>query len=200
MGCRKLCGVPDAVDDVLEFWFGDGSPEATRRWWTRDEALDAEIRARFGELHDRAGRRELDSWRTSARGSLALVVLLDQFSRNMFRDDPRAFATDAQALAITHELIASGRLAELTPLERSVALMPLMHSEDRDIQRESIAQFAALSASQPGDAGLANNLEFAKRHAAIVERFGRYPHRNAVLGRASTPEEQEFLTQPGSSF
>ncbi len=190
----------DSPADVVKFWFGDGSPAAVKKWWTRDPGFDAQIRERFGELRERAVRGELDSWRTSAHGGLALIVLLDQFSRNMFRDDARAFSSDEQALVVARELHASGTFNELTPLERSVALMPFMHSEDREAQRESVARFSELAASQPGDAVLANALDFAKQHAVIVERFGRYPHRNVLLGRTSTPEELEFLTQPGSRF
>jgi 23S rRNA pseudouridine1911/1915/1917 synthase len=187
-------------EDVLGFWFGDGSPEAARRWFTRDAAFDTEIRTRFDELHTMAATGALDSWSATARGSVALVVLLDQFPRNLFRDDARAFATDAKALSVTKDLIANGRLAELAPLERSIALMPLMHSEDRAVQRESVAQFDKLASDHPGDAGLANSADYAKKHAVIVERFGRFPHRNAILGRESTDEELEFLKQPGSGF
>jgi len=126
--------------------------------------------------------------------------VLAQLSRNLFRDAARAFAADAAALALTQELLASGRIAELAPLQKLVALMPLMHSESRDVQRESVARFGHLAAAHPGDAMLASTADYAKRHADIVERFGRFPHRNAVLGRQSTAEELEFLKQPGSSF
>ncbi len=188
------------IDDVLELWFGDRSPETYRRWFVRDAAFDAEIRAKFGELQATAATGALDAWRSTARGALALVVLFDQFPRNLFRDDPRAFATDAKALGVTQELIASGRFTELPPVDRVIALMPLMHSEDRAVQRESVTQFEALAAAHPGDAMFANSADYAKKHAAIVERFGRFPHRNAVLGRESTAEETEFLKQRGSSF
>jgi 23S rRNA pseudouridine1911/1915/1917 synthase len=207
-------------DDIIDFWFGDGSPAVYQRWYTRDAAFDAEITRRFAALYAQASRGELDRlsapsvdgaarsggagpfdrWKTTARGALALVIVLDQFPRNMFRDDPRAFATDAAALAITQDLIASGRIDELAPLQQLVAQMPLMHSESRDAQRESVARFTQLAASHPGDAMLASSADYARQHAKIVERFGRFPHRNATLGRASTPEEVEFLKQPGSSF
>ncbi len=185
-------------DDVIEFWFGDRSPEQARKWFMRDAAFDAQVRDKFSALYARAASGELDSWRDTARGALALVLVLDQFPRNMFRDDPRAFATDAVALRGTRELLASGKLEELAPLERVFALMPMQHSEDRDIQREGVAQYARLA--ETGDAQAKASLDYAKRHAEIIERFGRFPHRNAVLGRPSTPDEIEFLKQPGSSF
>lgn len=185
------------IDEIIEFWFGDGSEEATAKWWTKDPAFDAQIRARFGAMHDEAARGALDAWRSTPRGALALIVLLDQFSRNMFRGDARSFATDADALAITRELLATGTLAELPLQQRMVALLPLMHGEDRDVQRESLAQYGKLAAE---DSAYHGNLEFAQKHADIIEKFGRYPHRNAVLGRASTAEELAFLQLPGSSF
>ena len=183
------------ADTVLDFWFA--GPDPARKWFTKDPAFDAEIRSKFDALRAEAASGALDAWRSTARGSLALIVLLDQFSRNMFRDDPRAFETDGQALAITRELLASGKLDELTLQQRSIALMPLMHSEDRDVQRESVAQFGKLA---DADAAYKSSLDYAKMHADIIERFGRFPHRNAVLGRETTAEEKEFLTQPGSSF
>jgi len=189
----------ETPDSVIDFWFGDGSPEVYRRWYARDAAFDAQIRGRFAALHEQAARGALP-WASSTRGALALVIVLDQLSRNLFRDDARAFAADAAALALTQELLASGRIAELAPLQKLVALMPLMHSESRDVQRESVARFGHLAAAHPGDAMLASTADYAKRHADIVERFGRFPHRNAVLGRQSTAEELEFLKQPGSSF
>lgn len=188
------------VDDVVSFWFGDRSAATYRRWFTRDDAFDAEIRARFGALQATAATGALESWRSTAHGALALVILYDQFPRNLFRADARAFATDLRALSVAQELVSSGRLAELDPLERTIALMPLMHSEDRAVQRDSVAQFAALATAHPDDAQLANAADYARKHAVIVERFGRFPHRNTTLGRASTAEELAFLQQPGSSF
>jgi uncharacterized protein (DUF924 family) len=188
------------IDNVLGFWFGDSSEAAYGRWYTRDAAFDAEIRERFGALHDEAARGGLDDWRGTARGELALVVVLDQFSRNLYRDDPRAFAQDFRALDVARALVTSGRLQELTPVEHMVALMPYMHAEDRETQRESVRLFGELAAERPGDGMLANALDYAQRHAVIVERFGRYPHRNAALGRASSPEELTFLDGPNSRF
>lgn len=198
---RVRPGVPSAsmptVDDVIQFWFGDGSQAAMQKWFTKDPAFDAEIRERFGALQEQAARGELDGWRSTPRGSLALIVLLDQFSRNMFRDSARAFANDAAALQVTQALIASGALSELSLLQRSVALLPLMHAEDRDVQKQSLDEYGTLAAADPL---FDNNLKYARMHADIIERFGRYPHRNAILGRESTPEELEFLKQPNSSF
>lgn len=184
------------IDDVLRFWFeGD-----QRRWFMRDPAFDAEVRDRFAALHAQATAGTLDAWAVTPRGALALVILLDQLSRNLYRDDPRAFANDGRALAIAHQQIKTGAANELAPLERMFLLMPFQHSEDLTIQREGIAEFQKLVAAAPGNGMLAAALDYAKQHAAVIERFGRFPHRNRVLGRASTPDEVEFLTQPGSSF
>jgi uncharacterized protein (DUF924 family) len=185
------------ADDVIDFWFGDGSQAAMQKWFTKDPAFDAEVRDRFGALQEQAARGELDRWRDTSRGSLALIVLLDQLARNLFRDDARAFATDAAALEVTQALLASGNLSELPLLQRSIALMPLMHAEDRSVQQQSLSEFGKLAAE---DATYEYSLKYARMHADIVERFGRYPHRNAILGRDSTPEEVEFLKQPNSSF
>ncbi len=188
------------IEDIIAFWFGDRSPEAAKRWFVKNAAFDGEIRTRFGELQAIAASGTLDGWTATARGALALNILLDQFPRNLFRDDSRSFATDGKALAITQELIASGRIADLAPMEQIFALMPLMHSEDRGVQRESVAQFEKLASELPGDGLLENSADYARKHAEIVERFGRFPHRNKLLGRESTDEEIEFLKQPGSSF
>jgi uncharacterized protein (DUF924 family) len=198
------------IDDLLSFWFGppDQTPEARgKRWFMRDAVLDEEIRARYGALAEAAAAGQLAGWLDNPRGSLALVVLLDQFSRNLYRDSPRAFAQDPQALAITRAALGRGHERALSWLERYMLLMPFMHAEDVAVQRESVAVFEELlaeaiaaGASASDLAALTTALDFARRHAAIVERFGRYPHRNAVLGRPSTDEELEFLRQPGSSF
>jgi len=152
--------------------------------------MDRKIQARFGELHAQAARCECYPWRKTAEGRLAEIIVLDQFSRNIFRDDARAFATDALALA--QEAVAAGADAELTPQQRAFLYMPYMHSESAAIHALAMKLF-----DQPG---LENNLDFEVRHKAIIDRFGRYPHRNALLGRASTDEELAFLKQPGSSF
>ena len=192
-------------DNLLHLWFGEpGSPPlaVSKQWFTKDEAFDRALRERFGPALEAGVRGELSSWTETPRGRLTLIVLFDQLSRNIFRNTPRAFAQDGLALALTHEALAGGDLGALTPVERYFVLMPLMHAEDVALQRRCVAEFEKLLAEAPGElTGLMTSaVDYAKRHAAIVERFGRFPHRNAILGRASTAEEVEFLKQPGSSF
>jgi uncharacterized protein (DUF924 family) len=198
------------IDEVLEFWFGPGPTPTTEiyeRWFRRDPAFDAEIGRRFGALHAEAVDGRLAGWRGHARGELALIVVLDQFSRNLYRDDPRAFAVDHEALAVARELRRAGRAKELGFHEQMVALLPFEHAEDRATQIESVTAFEALVAEamelHAGDdviGTLRGAADYARRHKVIVERFGRFPHRNAALGRESTPAELEFLQQPGSRF
>lgn len=198
------------IDEVLGFWFGDpAEPTAARqrRWFTKDASFDHEVRWRFGEVLEAAGKGELDGWAATSRGALALVIVLDQFSRNIFRDSAKSFAQDAHALAVTRATIAAGLDRPLSWTERYMLQMPFMHAEDKGTQKDSVAAFQALhdeavAAGVPVSerAGLAAAVEFAGKHAAIVERFGRFPHRNAALTRESTPEEIEFLAQPGSGF
>ncbi|HUL56385.1 MAG TPA: DUF924 family protein [Usitatibacter sp.] len=189
--------VPSA-GDVLDFWFGpEASRGATRaEWFRKDGNFDARIRDRFGELHAMAARRELESWRGEAASMLALVVVLDQFSRNLFRDDARAFAQDPYARECVREAIARGDEGKLLPVERMFLYLPFEHSEDIDDQRYAIDRMRSLEAF-PETKGLT---QWAEKHEAVVRRFGRFPHRNAILGRASTPEEMEFLREPGSRF
>ncbi|MCC4115128.1 DUF924 domain-containing protein [Aromatoleum toluclasticum] len=175
--------------EILDFWFDEVSP-AQR--WKKDAAFDRLVAQRFGEVHAQAARCELSGWRGSAAGRLAEVIVLDQFSRNMFRDSPEAFACDALALALAQEAIAAGAEQALRPVERSFLYMPFMHSESLEIHEMAVRLFERN--------GIAENLDSARRHKAIIERFGRYPHRNAILGRASSAEEIEFLKQPGSRF
>ena len=190
------------IDEVLAFWFGDGKlDEATiKRWFVRDAAFDAQVREKFGELHAEISAGKHMSWMESARGELATVIVLDQFSRNLYRDDARAFRNDGRALAIADNLYHSGRAKTLTPAERMFVLMPYQHAEDMQYQRIGVAEYEKLAAEPDAPPQLAGALDFAKRHAAIIERFGRFPHRNEVLGRESTPEERAFLEQPGSRF
>ena len=176
-----------SVDEVLEFWFADPA-----RWWKKDPAFDAEIRSRFSELHELIERGEQEDWRKAPRGALAYVIVLDQFSRNMFRGTARMFASDARAIAAARAAIEGGDDQALDPAERTFLYMPFMHSEDHADQERSVALFQSLSAP--------DQVRYAEQHRDIVRRFGRFPHRNELLGRASTPEELEFLTQPGSSF
>jgi len=178
-----------AVDEVIGFWFGELEPA---QWFRKDPALDAEIAARFAALLEAAGRGELWSWRLSARGRLAEVIVLDQFSRNIHRDTPLAFTRDPVALVLAQEAVAGGIDRHLEVPWRAFLYMPWMHSESLAIHDEALGLF-----DQPG---LEENLRFEHRHRDIIARFGRYPHRNAILGRPSTPEELAFLEQPGSSF
>lgn len=178
-----------APDAVLRFWFEEIEPAA---WWRKDAGFDALVGERFGELLAGAARCELWGWRTTPEGRLAEILVLDQFSRNIHRDTPLAFAQDPLALALAQEAVAGGHDLSLPPARRAFVYMPFMHSESKAVHEEALRLF-----SHPD---LAFNLEFERRHQAIIERFGRYPHRNAILGRASTAEEIEFLQQPGSSF
>ena len=177
------------ADEILRFWFEDIEPKA---WWTVDPAFDARLRERLGALLDQAARGELTAWRPTAGGRLAEVIVLDQFSRNIHRDTPRAFAQDPMALALAQEAVAAGAPAQLTPIQRSFLYMPYMHSESPLIHTEAERLFR--------ENGLEDNFKFELLHKAIVDRFGRYPHRNAVLGRASSDEELAFLKEPGSRF
>ncbi|MFN9211432.1 MAG: DUF924 family protein [Betaproteobacteria bacterium] len=185
--------------EVLDYWFGaPGAPEhgSTRAlWFTKSAQTDAEIRMRFGTAVEAALAGGLREWAATPRGALALIVLLDQFTRNIHRDTPRAFAGDAQALALARQLVANGADRILTPHERGYLYQPVEHSESLADQHDALPLFAALEAEAPLGA-----LEWARKHYEVIERFGRYPHRNATLGRESTPEEIEFLKQPGSSF
>jgi uncharacterized protein (DUF924 family) len=195
-------------EDVLDYWIGaldeDGqaAPDKRARWWRKDPALDAEIAQRFGAEIERAARGEIDAWAHTPRGRVALVVLLDQLSRNAFRGTARAFACDARALALAEEGTSRGEDDTLAFTERWFLYMPFMHAEDRAAQARSVALFERLAdgAPPPLRESARSGLSFAQRHRDIVERFGRFPHRNAWLGRTTTPEEAEFLTQPGSSF
>lgn len=180
---------PETAEGVLAFWFFEASPGD---WWSGSPAFDARIRTRFSALHAAAAACELWTWRASATGRLAEILILDQFSRNLFRGRAEAFASDPLALALAQAAVAAGDIEALKGEARRFVLMPFMHSESRAIHAEAEALFAR--------AGGEDALEFERRHRAIIERFGRYPHRNAILGRASTPEELEFLKTPGSSF
>ena len=191
----------DAIaQDVLDFWFGaPGLPERGRKrdvWFRKDAAFDDAIRARFGTAVATAIAGDFADWDANAEGTLAHVLLLDQFTRNVFRDTPRAFAGDAQALAVADAAIARGFDRALDPFGRWFLYLPFEHAEDADMQRRSLALFGEL-ARETGDP---IPLEWAQKHADVIFRFGRYPHRNAILGRASTPEEAAFLALPDSRF
>jgi uncharacterized protein (DUF924 family) len=191
---------PDA-QAVLDFWFGgvddpvQGQPR--KQWFEKDDAFDAQIRERFGALIERALDGALAHWGAMPQGALAQIVVLDQFTRNTFRGSPRAFAGDARALAAARALVASGGDRTLSGVQRQFVYLPFEHAEDVSAQHEALRLFAELERDEPAVGDL---VSWAKRHLDIIARFGRFPHRNAALGRASTPEEIEFLKQPGSGF
>jgi uncharacterized protein (DUF924 family) len=176
-------------DAILHFWFEELTE---KQHFAKDAALDALMAQRFGGLLEGAARCELFSWRATPAGRLAEIIVLDQFSRNVWRDTARAFAQDALALCLAQELVLRGDDAQLPVAQRLFAYMPYMHSESVLVHQESLRLFAL--------PGLEDNLRFEQRHLAILQRFGRYPHRNAILGRASTAQELAFLQEPGSGF
>ncbi len=180
----------DDIAEVLEFWFGPGMKE---RWFASDPDFDAEVRAQLGGAREAAVAGALESWRDSAEGCLALIVLLDQVPRNLFRGRARAFATDAAARELTGHAIARGFHATLTQDQRGFLYLPLEHSESLGDQETSLRLTAMLDEDTSWH-------DYAVRHRDIIARFGRFPHRNAALGRQSTPEEEAFLEQPNSSF
>lgn len=176
-------------EDILNFWFDEIDPA---KWWIKDDCFDQLIITRFSDLHAQANRCELYQWRPTPRGRLAEIILLDQFSRNMFRHSPRAYASDALALALSQEAISVQADKALTAIERSFLYMPYMHSESLKIHEVAVVLFEKN--------GIKSNLDFEIKHRNILARFGRYPHRNDALGRKSTAEEIEFLKVPGSGF
>ena len=194
--------------EILTFWFGDldehGHVKQSRAalWWKGAEETDRLLRDRFADDLARGAEGQRDHWAEHARGRLALIITLDQFPRSMFRGTPRAFAADARARELCLQGLARDQHRELGLSERVFFYMPLEHAEDRDLQRRSVELFEELLADAPGHLGEPYEayLDYAVRHRDIVERFGRFPHRNAILGRASTAEELAFLEQPGSSF
>jgi len=190
--------IDERAAQVIDFWFG-APPRETQRpeWFRKDEAFDAQIRARFGAWVEEALQGGLRDWDATPEGALARILLLDQFTRNVFRGSARAFAGDALALAAARSLVARGDDRALSGVMRQFVYLPFEHAEDAAAQRESLRLFAALGREHPALDGL---LLWARRHAEIVARFGRYPHRNAALGRESTPAEVEFLRRPGSGF
>jgi uncharacterized protein (DUF924 family) len=174
---------------ILSFWFEEIDSAA---WWAAEPAFDAQLRTRFGTLLQQATACELFAWRTTPHGRLAEILVLDQFSRNIYRGTPQAFAQDPQALALAQEAVALNAYAALTPIERGFLFSPYMHSESRVVHAVAEPLYRAHVREE--------TLEFEIRHKAIIDRFGHYPHRNDILGRASTLEEIEFLKQPNSKF
>lgn len=179
----------DWVGDVLKFWFEETQPE---QWFKKDKAFDSEVRKRFLALHEVLAAQPSEMLFADARTALAAVIVFDQMSRNMFRDTPRAFGTDRQAFWVAQAAIAKGYDLSLGKDQRMFLYLPFEHAEDRQAQDRCVALMATLR-----DPELT---KWAEAHKAIIDRFGRFPHRNSILGRDSTPEETEFLRQPGSSF
>ena len=199
------------ASDVLDFWFtpDPGQPADAMRaaWFTKDDAFDDEIRRRFGALIDAALAGGLRDWDAHGpAGALARILLLDQFTRNVYRGTPRAFAGDALAVAAAQALVEAELDLALPPLQRSFVYLPFEHAEDLALQDTAVALYARLDrdatviASAALRKAIGGNLDYAHRHRAVIERFGRFPHRNPILGRESTPAEQEYLAQPGSGF
>lgn len=185
---------------VLDFWFGSpddpnhGKPKAN--WFRSNPEFDREIHTCFGQVYEQAARGDLDSWQESPQTCLALILLLDQFPRNLFRGQPEAFATDWQALSTANYAIAQGYDRDLLPVQRWFIYLPFEHSESLEDQRRSVELFQQLS----NDPDSFSAIEYAMRHLEVIEKFGRFPHRNGILGRPSTPAEKQFLKQPGAGF
>ncbi len=193
--------------DVLSFWFGPADPahphgESRAAWWKKDPAFDEQIRDRFGAAVEDASQGRLGDWAQTPSGALAQIILLDQFSRNLFRGDPLTWAQDGRCQELCLAALDRGDDQKLPHLRRLFLYMPLMHAEDAGMQERCVALFDALPKDAPAELKqtLSGNLRFAEIHRDIVVRFGRFPHRNAILGRESTPEEIAFLNEPDSSF
>ena len=174
---------------IIDFWF---NAIDSKQWFKKDDDFDLMLTAQFSQLQMSAAKSELWQWRDSAEGRLAEIIVLDQFSRNIHRDTPLAFASDPLALALAQESVALGCMEQLDPVKQSFLLMPYMHSESVEIHKVAVELF--------NKTGLDNTIDYELRHQAIIERFGRYPHRNKILNRESTAEELAFLEEPGSGF
>jgi uncharacterized protein (DUF924 family) len=187
--------------EVLEFWFGTpetaGTEAVSARWFSKDEAFDREIASRFGPLIEQALQGGLQDWAWQPGQALARILLLDQFTRNALRGSARAFAGDTLALAAARQMVAQAQDEALAPLRRVFVYLPFEHAESLEAQEEALRLFRRVAQEAPG---LESYLHYAERHHEIVRRFGRFPHRNALLGRTSTAEEAAFLQEPGSSF
>lgn len=199
--------IPSA-QNVLDFWFGPPGSNAEiasrqgKLWFGKSAANDRAVIDRFADTLPAAASGRLDHWAATPRGRLALVIVLDQFPHHIHRDRPQAFATDPQALALSLAALDAGEDAQLSPIERVFLYLPLEHAESLALQARAVALFEALAAKAADDERslFDNFLDYARKHLDVVARFGRFPHRNAILGRPSTPEEIEFLKQPGSRF
>lgn len=191
--------MPATAQDVLDFWFAEAN---AAHWFAADDAFDARIRERFGSAVQAAADGRLDDWARTPSGWLALLILLDQFPRNLYRNDPRAWAADAGAQRVALSGLARGDDRQLPAVQRVFAYLPLEHAEDPALQRRSVALFEALLAEAVAEQRrpFEDYLDYARRHREVIARFGRFPHRNAALGRPSTPEELHYLAQPGAGF
>lgn len=191
--------MPTTAQDALDFWFAAAN---AAHWFAADDAFDAQIRERFGAAVQAAAEGRLDDWARTPAGWLALLIVLDQFPRNLYRHDPRAWATDAGAQRMALSGLARGDDRQLPAVQRVFAYLPLEHAEDIALQRRSVALFEALRAEVPTEQRrlFEEYLDYARRHLEVIARFGRFPHRNAALGRPSTPEELHYLAQPGAGF
>jgi uncharacterized protein (DUF924 family) len=189
---------PEALS-VLAFWF---DPANKGKWFQSDPAFDAQIREQFGVPVSAAAAGHLNHWSTTPSGWLALVILLDQFPRNIYRNDPRAWKQDLPAQQIVVSGLEEGFDRQLPLIQRVFAYMPLQHAEDIELQRRCVQLFADLCSSAPANErnSYTDFLDYARRHESVIARFGRFPHRNAVLGRETTPEEKAYLAEPGSGF
>jgi len=196
------------IDEIISFWFGDGDPEDPENlrmqlWFQGEPGLDEKIKKRFGSLIEQAGLGALEDWKKSARGRLAWTLLLDQFTRNAYRGTARMFIFDLLALQSVREAVVQGQDKELPWIQRAFLYLPYQHAEEAQAQDESIELYEALSEearNHPMESALVGMLDYAERHARVVHRFGRFPHRNETLARASTPEEKAFLASPAAPF
>lgn len=196
------------IDDILQFWFGTGDPDDPANakmelWFRGGPALDRDIKARFGKRIEQAGLGALEDWKQTPRGRLAWTLLLDQFTRNAYRDTPRMYTFDLIALESSREAVARGQDKELPFIQRAFLYLPLEHSEELHAQEECVALYAALAQearNHPMEDAMAAMLDFAERHAVVVRKYGRFPHRNALLSRKSTPEEEAFLASDAAPF
>lgn len=191
--------------EILDFWFGGDSLHELDRsdvWFGKATALDNQIRARFGERVESAGTGAFDDWAKTAQGALALILLLDQFPRNIYRGDAKSFAFDERARRIAENALDRGLDSKLSVIERIFLYLPFEHSEDLAAQDRAVELYTRLAAdAEPDERAIVDQaLEYASLHRAIISRFGRFPHRNDLIGRETSPEEREFLKTPNSSF
>jgi uncharacterized protein (DUF924 family) len=199
-GLQRAMNPTEEVQAVLDFWFGAASTadygDARKEWFRKDPTFDAQVRERFAGLHARLSRGETAGWDQAPLPLLAQIVVLDQFSRNMFRDSPDAFASDTRALAGARKMVMQGWDMALLPMMRMFVYLPFEHSENLADQDRCVELMQRVTV----DARFADLAQWAEKHRVVIARFGRFPHRNAILGRPSTPEEAEYLRQPGSGF